>query len=63
MSERRQQVQALRKGARAHGIPLVPDNAARDRVKVMALALLEADLPDDEHEDVQEAWKTWLLET
>ncbi len=48
MSERRQHVQELRRGAKAHGIPQVPDNAARGRVKVVALALLEADLSDDD---------------
>ena len=43
MAECRQHVQRLRKGARGHR---VPDTAARDRVKVMALAILEADLSD-----------------
>ena len=47
MSERKQHVQTLRKGARERGIQQVPDNAARDRVRVMALAVLEADLSDN----------------
>ena len=50
-------VQTLRRGARAHGVDQVPDNAGRDRVKAMALELLAADdLSDDEQEDVEAAW-------
>ena len=42
MAERVKFVQTLRKGAKAHQVPLVPDNAGRERVKQMAQALLAA---------------------
>ena len=42
MSERKQHIQALRRGARAHGVQQMPDNAVRERVKAMAQALMEA---------------------
>ena len=41
MADRKKCVQVLRRGAKVHQIERVADNAARERVKAMALALLD----------------------
>lgn len=60
MADRKKYVQVLRRGAKTHQIERVADNAARDRVKAMALALLDHnDLIDEEREEMEEAWKAY----
>jgi len=60
-ADRKGFVQTLRRGARSHEVPLVADNAARDKVKTMAETLLALDtLEEDEVRDFQcEEFQTW----
>ena len=44
---RKKFVQTLRRCALAHGVERVPDNANRDRVRTMALSLMEAVAADE----------------
>ena len=46
-----------------HSVQQLPDNAARDGVMVMALAVLVPDLSDDEREALQEAWLAYKQTT
>ena len=60
MADRKKLVQTLRRGARTHNVELVPDNAARDKVKAMAEALLACDeLVEVEREQMEQAWATY----
>ena len=60
MAERKLSVQVLRRGARNHQVERVADNAGRDRVKGMAVALLDhAELVGEEREEMEEAWKNY----
>jgi hypothetical protein len=63
-ARRKKLVQTLRRCALAHGVERVPDNANRDRVRTMALSLMEAvaaddSLPDEEVEEVEKAWASY----
>jgi hypothetical protein len=63
-ARRKKFVQTLRRCALAHGVERVPDNANRDRVRTMALSLLEAvtddgSLPDEDREEIENAWASY----
>ena len=59
-ADRKGFVQTLRRGARSHEVPLVADNAARDKVKTKAETLLALDtLEEDERAQLELAWSSY----
>ena len=57
---RRKWVQTLRRGAREHDLPRVPDNAAKEKVKEMAEKLLECeDLAGEDRAAMEDAWSNY----
>ena len=64
VSERKKLVQTLRRGARAHDVECVPDNAAREKVKKMAEELLACEeLVDPERGLMEGAWASYRVDT